>query len=168
MSTYPFDDCRPHDPPQDAPALVLTWARRAREAQMRHYALADRLAAYAKRLGLAVIAITALTGTSAFLSLVTTAVSPGLRLFFGMTSMSAAVLASLQTFLRYGERAEAHRRAGTRYGAVRRRLEAIHACEPLAPDMRDIAVVRDELDHIAQNAPPVSHRTVRCAQPAAP
>jgi hypothetical protein len=142
-------------PPEDARALVLKWIRRARESQLRHYTMADRLATRGKRLGLSVIGITAITGTSAFLSLVAKAVSPELHIAIGMTSISAAVLASLQTFLRYSERAELHRRAGARYGAVRRRLETIHAGDPYMHDMRDIAAARDELDDIAQNAPHV-------------
>jgi hypothetical protein len=144
-----------YDPPADARALVLKWIRRARESQMRHYTMADRLTARGKRLGLCVIGITAVTGTSAFLSLVAHAVTPALHVAIGMTSISAAVLASLQTFLRYSERAELHRRAGARYGAVRRRLEAIHAADPFMHDMRDIEVAREELDDIAQNAPHV-------------
>jgi hypothetical protein len=132
---------------------VLNWIRRARESQIRHYTTADRLTASGRKLGLAVIAITTATGTSAFLSLVATAISPQLRIVIGLTSIGAAVLASLQTFLRYSERAELHRRAGAQYGAARRRLEAIHASDPYMHDMRDIESVRDELDQIAQNAP---------------
>ncbi|WP_250475880.1 SLATT domain-containing protein [Caballeronia sp. GAFFF1] len=150
----------PYDPPHDPETLVLTWIRRAREAQIRHYAMADRLSACARHLGLAVIAITALTGTSAFVSLVTLAVSPGLRVVVGLTSMSAAVLASLQTFLRYSERAELHRKAGARYGAVRRRLETIHVDGAREEAMFSIDVVRDELDDIAQNAPHVPRRVM--------
>lgn len=146
-------------PPPDARTLVLEWTRRAREAQIRHYATADRLTGYGRRLGLAVIGITTITGTSAFLSLVATAVSPELRVAIGMTSIGAAVLASLQTFLRYSERAELHRRAGAQYGAVRRRLETIHAADPEVHDAREIDIVRDELDHIAQNAPHLSRRS---------
>lgn len=152
------DSVSAHDPPRDTRSLVLAWIRRARESQIRHYTMADRLTRYGRRLGLAVIGITAATGTSAFLSLVATGVSPGVRVAIGMTSLSAAVLASLQTFLRYSERAELHRRAGAQYGAVRRRLEAIHAADPLAPDVREIDAVRDELDHIAQTAPHLPRR----------
>ena len=146
------------EPPRDMGALVLEWIRRARESQIGHYSMADRLTACGRRLGLAVIGITAATGTSAFLSLVATAVSPDVRIVIGMTSLSAAVLASLQTFLRYGERAELHRRAGAQYGAVRRRLEAIHAADPRAHDPCALDAVRDELDHIAQNAPHLPRR----------
>ena len=142
-----------YDPPRDTPALVMAWIRRARESQIRHYTMADRLTGCGRRLGLGVIGITAATGTSAFLSLVATAMSPDVRVVIGMTSLSAAVLASLQTFLRYSERAELHRRAGAQYGAVRRRLEAIHAADPCMHDVRVIDAVRDELDHIAQTAP---------------
>ncbi|EKS70798.1 MULTISPECIES: SLATT domain-containing protein [unclassified Caballeronia] len=133
--------------------LVLAWIRRARESQIRHYTMADRLTRCGRRLGLAVIGITAATGTSAFLSLVATAVSPDVHILIGMTSLSAAVLASLQTFLRYSERAELHRRAGAQYGAVRRRLEAIHAADVSLRDACVVDAVRDELDQIAQTAP---------------
>jgi hypothetical protein len=159
-SIEPGDSNRAYDPPRDTRSLVLEWTRRARQSQLRHYAMADRLTAYGRRLGLAVIGITTVTGTTAFLSLVATVVSPQWRVAIGMTSMSAAVLASLQTFLRYSERAELHRRAGAQYGAVRRRLEAIHAGDPYLHDMRDITLVRDELDHIAQNSPHLPHRAM--------
>lgn len=149
---------RAYDPPGDARALVLNWIRRSRDSQFRHYAMADWLTARGKRLGLALIAVTAITGTSAFLSLVATGASPALRVAIGVTSMSAAVLASLQTFLRYSERAELHRRTGAQYGAVRRRLEAIHAADPWHGDLRDITLARDELDHIAQSAPQLPRR----------
>jgi hypothetical protein len=151
----------PYEPPGDTRALVLEWIRRARDSQIRHYTMADRLTASGRRLGLAVIAITAATGTSAFLSLVATAVTPQMRIVIGLTSLCAALLASLQTFLRYSERAELHRRAGARYGAVRRRLEAIHASDPYLHDIRDIEVVRDELDYIAQNAPHVPRHMMK-------
>lgn len=87
-----------YQPPRDMSTLVLAWIRRARESQIRHYTMADRLTRCGRRLGLAVIGITAATGTSAFLSLVATAVSPDVHILIGMTSLSAAVLASLQTF----------------------------------------------------------------------
>jgi len=44
----------------------------------------------------------------------------------------ALVMALLQTCLRYAERAEEHRAAGARYGAIRRRIEAIYARAPEA------------------------------------
>ena len=161
-STEQAKDCLKCHPPDDTRSLLLQWIRRARDAQIRHYEMADRLSAYGRHLGLAVIGMTALTGTSSFLSLVTTAVSPELRIIVGMTSMGAAVLASLQTFLRFSERADLHRRAGARYGAVRRRLEAMLVRSTNGQDMCDMTAVRDELDRIAQAAPHVPRRVMRC------
>jgi hypothetical protein len=43
----------------------------------------------------------------------------------GFVAVVAAVLAALQTFLGYGERAEKHRLAGARYGKVRRQLDGL-------------------------------------------
>jgi hypothetical protein len=153
--------------PDNPRSLVLKWMQRTRDSQIRHYTMADRLTARGRMLGLAVMGITTVTGTSAFLSLVATAVSPQVRIALGLTSMCATVLASLQTFLRYSERAELHRQAGARYGAIRRQLEAIHASDPYALELRDIATVRDELDHIAQHAPPVPRRVILHARKAA-
>lgn len=158
-------NCHGYHPPENAQALLSGWMRRARDAQVRHYAMADRLSAYGRRLGLAVIGITALTGTSSFLSLATNAVAPELRVVVGLTSMGAAVLASLQTFLRYTERADLHRRAGARYGAVRRRLEAMHVRDVSGRETAEMTAVRAELDGIAQDAPPVPRRAMRCPEP---
>lgn len=69
-----------------------------------------------------------------------------------------AVSAALQTFLRYAERAEKHRAAGARYGAVRRRLEAIFAGDADARDGHYLTAIRDELDRLAEDSPNVPPR----------
>jgi hypothetical protein len=153
-----------YDPPIDEEELLLKWIRRARESQASHYDMADRLNRRGRWLGVSVIGITSLIGTSAFLSLVTTAVSSALRLIVGMTSVVAAVLAALQTFLRYAERAEQHRAAGARYGAVRRKLEAIYAGDADARNGHYLRSVRDELDRIAEDVPNVPFAVFRRAQ----
>lgn len=43
-----------YQPPRDMSTLVLAWIRRARESQIRHYTMADRLTRCGRRLGLAV------------------------------------------------------------------------------------------------------------------
>ncbi|SAK77918.1 hypothetical protein AWB81_03774 [Caballeronia arationis] len=144
-----------YHPPIDEAELLLKWIRRARESQASHYDMADRLHRRGRWLGIAVITITSLIGTSAFLSLVATAVSSFLRAVVGLTSIVAAVLAALQTFLRYEERAEQHRAAGARYGAVRRKLEAIHAGDADARDGHYLTSIREELDRLAEDVPNV-------------
>jgi hypothetical protein len=152
-----------YEPPLDEKELLLKWIRRARESQMSHYDMADRLNRRDRWLGVVVIAITTLVGTSAFLSLITSSVSSFQRVGVGMICVTAAVLAALQTFFRYAERAERHRVVGARYGAIRRKLEAIYAGDADARDGQYLRTIRDELDRLAEdapNVPPASfHRT---------
>jgi hypothetical protein len=62
-------------------------------------------------LGVPVVVLTTFVGTSVFATLQED-VNTSLRILVGAVSVFAAVLASLQTFLRYPERAEKHRIAG--------------------------------------------------------
>jgi len=46
-----------------------------------------------------------------------------MRIVAGLLSVLAAILASLQTFLKFSERAQMHREAGARFGALVKELE---------------------------------------------
>ncbi|MBN3755537.1 SLATT domain-containing protein [Paraburkholderia sp. Tr-20389] len=151
-------------PPANENELLLKWIRRARESQKSHYDMADLLAARNRLFGIGVTVLSAVVGTTVFLSLVVSEDSPWGRLVVGLVSIAAAASAALQTFLRYAERAEAHRAAGARYGAVRRRLEAIYAGDPGARDGRYVSEVREMLDRLAEDAPSVPPRVFRRTQ----
>jgi hypothetical protein len=151
-------------PPVNEDELLLKWIRRARESQKSHYDMADLLAARNRMFGIGVTLISAVVGTTVFLSLVASADSRWARLVVGLVSIVAAVSAALQTFLRYAERAEAHLAAGARYGAVRRRLEAIYAGDPGARDGRYVSEVREMLDRLAEDSPSVPPRVFRRTQ----
>ena len=153
MTTLPA-----YEPPVDETQLLLKWIRRARESQMSHYDMADLLSARDHLVGWLVTGLTAVVGTTAFASLALTAVSLEMRIFVGLVSVAAVVSAALQTFLRYAERAEKHRAAGARYGAVRRRLEAIFAGDADARDGHYLTAIRDELDRLAEDSPNVPPR----------
>lgn len=153
MTTLPA-----YEPPVDESQLLLKWIRRARESQMSHYDMADLLSVRDRQLGWLVTALTAFVGTAVFASLTLTAVSVEQRIFVGLVSVAAVVSAALQLFLRYAERAEKHRAAGARYGAVRRRLEAVFAGDPDARDGHYLSAIRDELDRLAQDSPNVPPR----------
>lgn len=148
----------PYEPPVDENQLLLKWIRRARESQMSHYDMADLLSARDRQLGWLVTALTAFVGTAVFASLTAQAVSVELRVFVGVVSVAAAVSAALHTFMKYAERAEKNRSAGARYGAVRRRLEAIFSGDPDARDGHYLTSIRDELDRLAQDSPNVPPR----------
>jgi Petal formation-expressed len=89
-------------------------------------------------LGIPTVILTAITGTSIF---ATTAATPEwVSIATGIMSLTAAVLAALQTFLRYSELAEKHRAAAQSYGNLRRETEEVLAGltsdppVPLPPD----------------------------------
>jgi hypothetical protein len=78
-----------------------------------------------------------------------------------LTSLLAAVLAALQTFLKFGEIAEKHRAAGARYGAVRRELEHRSALQHAGDKAEWLDQVRTRIDSLAEDSPEVSSRMWR-------
>ena len=85
--------------------LLRDWQGRATASSEAHYDLSTRLSKSNIRFGVPVVALTTVVGTSVFATLSRNHVNTGLQVAVGMLSVLAAVLASLQTFLRFGERA---------------------------------------------------------------
>ena len=92
-----------------------------------HFIAAARCERLNLRLGIPVTILSAVAGTTVFASL---AISPTVwaKILVGLLSLAAAVLASLQTFLKYDEKAQVHKEAGQRFGILRREVEAAFAC----------------------------------------
>ena len=80
-------------------------------------------------LGVPVVILTTFIGTSVFATL-QDEIDTSLKILVGVISVTAAVLASLQTFLRFGERAEKHRVAGESWAALRREIDEMLALHP--------------------------------------
>ena len=110
-------------------ALLRDWQRRAAVGQEAHYARATRLADFNIWFGVPVVALTTLVATSVFATLQED-VRIELRIVVGFISALAAVLASLQTFLRFQERAEKHRVSAELWAAVRREIDEMLALHP--------------------------------------
>lgn len=110
-------------------SLLRDWQRRAAISQEAHYARATRLADYNIRFGVPVVALTTFVATSVFATLQED-VRIELRVIVGSISVLAAVLASLQTFLRFQERAEKHRVSAEMWAAVRREIDEMLALHP--------------------------------------
>lgn len=146
---------------EDAERVLRGWYRRARESQFAHYRSASRYAILARLLGIPSVALSALAGTALFASLQEETASVDLRLALGLISVLAGVLAALQTFLGFGERADRHRATGSAYGAVRREIEQYHAVPPRTAEAVETMMnrVRERLDAIAEKAPDVPDRT---------
>jgi hypothetical protein len=109
--------------------LLQDWRRRAGASADAHFEQATRLARANLRFGVPVVALTTLVGTGVFASL-QHQVNIGLKIAVGIASVLAAVLAALQTFLRFGERAERHRSAAELWAALRREIDEMLALHP--------------------------------------
>jgi hypothetical protein len=110
-------------------ALLRNWQRRAALSQEAHYARSTRLGTYNTWLGVPVVALTTFVATSVFATL-TEDVGTELRILVGAISALAAVLASLQTFLRFQERAEKHRASAELWASIRREIDEMLALHP--------------------------------------
>lgn len=141
----------------DVVELLREWSGRADASSDAHYALCTRLSRSNIRFGVPVVILTTFVGTSVFATL-QHHVNLGLRIAVGMVSVLAAVLASLQTFLRFGERAEKHRTAAEAWAELRRDMEAMIALHPTYPESRGdpkkyLDDVRQRFSQIAQQSP---------------
>ena len=150
--------------------LYDTWHRRVAAAEHGHRLMADRLRRRYFLLGIPVVIFTTLVGTSAFASMgnatansITTenADSDVVLLLVGLISVLAAVLSSLQTFLRYATRAEGHRIAALRYETLRREMAETLALPRDARGQADRSLdnVRNRMDRYAKESPTIGERT---------
>ena len=137
----------------DTGALLRTWLGRARESQFAHYAAATRLAALHYIVGVPTSIAAAVVGTSVFASL-DTAVSATAKTIVGGISVPAAILAGLQTFWRFSERAERHCVTAGEYARIRRDIEQ-HLIFLDRANYCAVASIRKALDDIAAKAPTV-------------
>src|SRR5512144_2238777 len=104
------------------------WYERASVTQRAHYLSADYFGRRKYWLGIPAVVLSTIVGTSVFATLQKQP-EPWLQISVGLASVVAAVLASLQTFLGYSERAEKHRVAVAKFGALGRELEALLASQ---------------------------------------
>ena len=104
--------------------LLDDWRRRIRRAQHGHYEAAKSLRRWNLGISIPLVLFTVFVGASIFATLEKD-VDPRFRVFVAVISVGAGMLAGLQTLLRMEERAERHRQAGSRYGALHREIGAL-------------------------------------------
>jgi hypothetical protein len=137
-------------------ALLADWTARVTAAQHAHYYLMTQLRRRNLMLGIPVIVLTAAVGTALFTSIANTdAASVWAKVAAGAVSALAGVLAAIQTFLKFSERAEKHAVAADWLAAVRRELETVAATpEKARGNPSDVLEgLRKEINKISQTAP---------------
>jgi hypothetical protein len=141
--------------------LLRDWHRRAAISQEAHYALATRLSNYNIWFGVPVVALATLVGTSVFATLQED-VRIELRVVVGSISVLAAVLASLQTFLRFQERAEKHRVSAELWAAIRREIDQMLALHP--EYLADRSDPKEYLDDLRRRMDEVSAQSLEIGE----
>lgn len=136
--------------------LLGDWYRRIRYAQFAHYESAKLFDRVNYWLGIPVVVLSTFVGTSVFANIGRLA-DPRLQIAIGLISVVAATLASLQTFFRFAEKAEKHRTAAAKYGALRRQVEETLALQTHT-DPENIVALRQSIDRLAEEAPQIPHR----------
>jgi hypothetical protein len=144
----------------DVEKLITGWFERARDNQLTHNDCSSRLGRWHYRLGVPIIILTTGVAAAIFYSLGRPDVSDPIRLGVGLASGAAALLACMQTFLGLSRRADQHKIACARYGALRRSLEILKTFSPSDPiELRQaITDIQRQMDRLAETSPPVPPR----------
>jgi hypothetical protein len=132
--------------------LLKDWHRRVYAAQTAHYASADKLRMLNYLIGVPAAILSSIVGTAIFAGLEKESAQ---TYIVASISILTAVLAGLQTFLRFSERAVQHATAGDWYSAVRRDLEAtLHLPVEFRGRARDcLDRFRKEMNRVVQDSP---------------
>lgn len=102
--------------------LLAGWQASVRCAQKAHFRTATLLERRHFWVGVPAVVLSTVVGSSVFASM-QEAASQNAKLAVAVASIAAAILAALQTFLRFAERAERHRVIGTSFSALKKQLE---------------------------------------------
>lgn len=142
----------------DPSTLLSKWEQNLQISRAAHYESAKNLSRANYLLGIPVTVLSAVVGTS-ILATVQEDVGLNLKILAGLISMLAAILAGLNTFLRFEERAEKHRTIGARCAALMREIEEALACsDDNKIDKEAIKSIRNQYDKITLDAPPTSQK----------
>jgi hypothetical protein len=125
-----------------------------------HYLTSDQLEGRNRLLGIPVTVASTAVGTTIFATL-QSSTALWLKIMTGLVSIAAALLAGLQTFLNYAEKAQKHKVSGTVYSALRRDFEIfVLRFGPASEEKRSDALTEleslaERLTKSAQEAPSV-------------
>jgi hypothetical protein len=145
-----------------ADALLKDWRQRTAAAAEAHYKLASGLRRKNLMLGVPVVIFSSCVGTSLFATLADpeAGIPPAFKITVGSISVAAAILAALQTFLRFGERAEKHVVAADWYAAVRRDIDQLLALSTKERGTPKSCFdrIRKQMSKVGQHSPEIGDR----------
>src|SRR5262249_30346499 len=102
--------------------VLDTWLSDVRVNEESHYNASKAYRRYHQWLGLPVVAFSALVASSSYFAIQTSAAT-WLRVVAVLIGAISVILAAAQSFSRFSETAEAHRRSGAQFSGIRRLIE---------------------------------------------
>jgi len=134
---------------------LVRWHAGLRHKNVAHHLAASRNRSLHKFFGIPVVILSTLVGTSIFSSLGDATTNKWILIITGMLSISATVLASLQTFLNYAELAAKHKSTAVQFGMLRREVEQFATWPNHSEDeVREfLDSIRERWDQAEQEAP---------------
>jgi hypothetical protein len=153
---------------EDISLKIAEYQNRAFVTRRSHYlasSIAERKNFW---LGIPVVVITALVGTSIFGTLQDNP-SVYVKIAAGVLSISATILAALQTYLGFSEKSAKHKEAGARYAAIWRCLDLLNLeIRSLGDEFSNKAIeelkkVVATLDEVGKESPTVPDRAYKTA-----
>jgi hypothetical protein len=133
--------------------MLTDWHLRATAAQFGYQSKAQRSRRANLALGIPVVALTTIVGTSVFAAL-TRDPTEQVKFLAGAVTILAAVLAAIQTFLAYAQVTENNRVAASRYAMIRRHIELAIARK----DANAIDRIRGEMDKAGAASQPIGDK----------
>lgn len=149
----------PEAPPNSSAQMLNAWHRRLSESQFAHYTACRKLTSANLCLGVPVVALSALVA-AAMLATYERSLTEAMRITFGCITLAVALMASLQTFLRFAERAERHRVVAARYGSIKRRAEQLLVAGGVTSEA-DISDLREQTDRLTEEAPQINQYVIK-------
>jgi hypothetical protein len=126
----------PRPPLKTIDELLEYWRVRIMTVMDAHLLATDSLSWRNFWLGGTATILAAIVSSSIFATL-QDSVATGIRVVVGCVSLLSASLIGLKTYLKYGERVEAHRRASHKYGALVHWITELQATPPPEPELRE-------------------------------
>ena len=133
--------------------LLKRWRTNCNRSQIANYDAASRYSWRNYKLGVPTVILSTVVGTSVFAAL-GDEIDTTYQIAVGFLSVTAAVLAALQTFLKWGELAAKHSSTAAEYGSVKRQIDQMLAADSNLSE-QPLTRVREQMDTLAKESPEV-------------
>ena len=147
---------------QDMLATAEDYRHYAQKKSNAHYRMSERAKSRHNTLGIPVTVLTAIVGTAIFATINSPTQNFWIQVAAGLLSLTAAVLAALQTFFNFSDVAAQHKDAAASYEAVRHQLDWFLLsystwgdASTLEVPLKELRAVASQIDEIAKKSPGV-------------